>query len=275
VKDLERYFAINGYSRASTVSERGEFAIRGGVIDVYPPAAEEPVRLDLFGDTLESIRAFDPETQRSTKQLREIQLLPVSEALLDKDGVSRFRNGYIRAFGAPGDDPLYATVSEGGRRAGLEHWLPLFYERMATLFDYLPDGALVGVDHQAAESRDERLAMIADAYDARASADRKSAYRPLAPDALYLTAKPSGTRPSTTVPTASSRRSSRRAWTSSTWAPSWAAPSPPSGPRTASTCSRPPPTTPALAGPRASACCSPRGPRARPSAWGPCWPTTA
>jgi transcription-repair coupling factor (superfamily II helicase) len=189
VKDLERYFAINGYSRASTVSERGEFAIRGGVIDVYPPAAEEPVRLDLFGDTLESIRAFDPETQRSTKQLREIQLLPVSEALLDKEGIARFRNGYIRAFGAPGDDPLYATVSEGGRRAGLEHWLPLFYERMATLFDYLPDGALIGVDHQVAESRDERLAMIADAYDARASADRKSAYRPLAPDALYLTAK--------------------------------------------------------------------------------------
>jgi hypothetical protein len=189
VADLERYFAINGYSRASTVSERGEFAIRGGVIDVYPPAAEEPVRLDLFGDTLESIRAFDPETQRSTKQLREIQLLPVSEALLDKEGVSRFRNGYIRAFGAPGDDPLYATISEGGRRAGLEHWLPLFYERMATLFDYLPDGALIGVDHQVTESRDERLAMIADAYDARASADRKSAYRPLAPDALYLTAK--------------------------------------------------------------------------------------
>jgi len=189
VADLERYFAINGYSRASTVSERGEFAIRGGVIDVYPPAAEEPVRLDLFGDTLESIRAFDPETQRSTKQLREIQLLPVSEALLDKDGVSRFRAGYIRAFGAPGDDPLYATVSEGGRRAGLEHWLPLFYERMATLFDYLPDGALIGVDHQVTESRDERLAMIADAYDARASADRKSAYRPLAPDALYLTAQ--------------------------------------------------------------------------------------
>ncbi|MBO9709443.1 MAG: transcription-repair coupling factor [Caulobacter sp.] len=189
VADLERYFAINGYVRASTVSERGEFAIRGGVIDVYPPAAEEPVRLDLFGDTLESIRAFDPETQRSTKQLREIQLLPVSEALLDKDGVSRFRAGYIRQFGAPGDDPLYAAVSEGGRRAGLEHWLPLLYERMATLFDYLPDGGLIGVDHQAAEARDERLAMIQDAYDARASADRKSAYRPLEPHALYLTAK--------------------------------------------------------------------------------------
>ena len=67
IADLEAYFAINGYQRASTVSEKGEFAIRGGVIDVFPPSAEEPVRLDLFGDTLESIRAFDPEIQRSTK----------------------------------------------------------------------------------------------------------------------------------------------------------------------------------------------------------------
>ncbi|MBO0237070.1 hypothetical protein, partial [Vibrio parahaemolyticus] len=81
------------YTRASTVSERGEFAIRGGVIDVYPPASEEPVRLDLFGDTLESTPAFDPETQRSTRQLKEIDLLPVSEALLDVDGISRFRKG--------------------------------------------------------------------------------------------------------------------------------------------------------------------------------------
>jgi len=187
IKDLERYFAVNGYVRASTVSEKGEFAIRGGVIDVYPSAAEEPVRLDLFGDTLESIRAFDPETQRSTKQLKEIDLLPVSEALLDADGISRFRRGYVAKFGVPGDDALYNTVSEGGRRAGLEHWLPLFYERMATLFDYLPAGSLIGVDHQASEARDERLSMIEDAYQARASADRKSAYRPLEPSALYLT----------------------------------------------------------------------------------------
>ncbi|MBS0331788.1 MAG: transcription-repair coupling factor, partial [Proteobacteria bacterium] len=83
IADLEAYFAVNGYQRASTVSEKGEFAIRGGVIDVFPPTAEEPVRLDLFGDTLESIRGFDPETQRSTRQLKDISLLPVSEALLD------------------------------------------------------------------------------------------------------------------------------------------------------------------------------------------------
>ena len=183
---LERYFAINGYHRASTVSERGEFAVRGGVIDVFPPGAEEPVRLDLFGDTLDSIRAFDRETQRSTKQLKSVDLLPVSEALLDKDAVARFRKGYVAAFGAAGDDPLYAAVSEGARRAGLEHWLPLLYPQMATLFDYLPPDALIGLDHLAAAARDERLAMIADAYDARANAERKAHYRPLPPSSLYL-----------------------------------------------------------------------------------------
>jgi transcription-repair coupling factor (superfamily II helicase) len=186
IADLERYFAVNGYARASTVSERGEFAIRGGVIDVFPPTAEEPVRLDLFGDSLESIRAFDPETQRSTKQLHGVDLAPVSEILLDADAISRFRKGYVGAFGAPGDDPLYAAVSEGGRRGGMEHWLPLYYASTATLFDYVPDSALIGVDHLATEARDERLAMIHDAHDARVQA--KGTYRPLDPKTLYIEA---------------------------------------------------------------------------------------
>ena len=188
IADLERYFAINGYQRASTVSERGEFAVRGGVIDVFPPGAQEPVRLDLFGDTLESIRGFDRETQRSTRQLKAIDLPPVSEALLDAAAVARFRTGYLSAFGAPGDDPLYATVSEGGRRAGMEHWLPLFYDGLETLFAYLPTTALIGVDHLADEAREERLAMIADAFEAREQAERKSHYRALPPSGLYLTA---------------------------------------------------------------------------------------
>jgi transcription-repair coupling factor (superfamily II helicase) len=188
IADLETYFTINGYQRASTVSEKGEFAIRGGVIDVFPPSADEPVRLDLFGDTLESIRAFDPATQRSTKQLKEVSLLPVSEALLDKEAISRFRAGYLEAFGAAGDDPLYATVSEGGRRAGMEHWLPLFYPAMATVFDYLPDGAAVALDHLSREARDERLALIADAYESRAQVERRVQYHPLEPNRLYLTA---------------------------------------------------------------------------------------
>ena len=186
IADLERYFAINGYQRASTVSERGEFAVRGGVIDVFPPGSPEPLRLDLFGDTLESIRAFDRESQRSTRPQDGADLMPVSEVLVDDAAISRFRGGYLAAFGAPGDDPLYETVSHGGRRAGMEHWLPLFYDRLETLFDYLPQGILIGVDHLAREARDERAAMIEDAFEARAQAERKSHYRALPPAALYL-----------------------------------------------------------------------------------------
>ena len=193
--DLERYFAVNGYQRASTVSERGEFAIRGGVIDVFPPAAEEPVRLDLFGDTLESIRAFDPATQRSTRQLKSVDLLPVSEALLDAATIARFRTGYVAAFGSPGDDALYAAVSEGGRRRGLEHFLPLLYERVESLFDYLGPEVLIGVDHLAQEARDERLSMIEDAFQVRRENDKgRAGYHALAPAALYLTVEEWSTR---------------------------------------------------------------------------------
>ncbi len=186
--ELERHFSINGYQRASTVSERGEFAIRGGVIDVFPPGAAEPVRLDLFGDTLESIRAFDPETQRSTRQLTEVELLPVSEIQLDAAAISRFRSRWLETFGAGADDPVYQAVSEGSRRQGLEHWLPLLHERLETVFDYLPDEAIVLIDALAEQSRDERLAMIEDAYEARREVGRTGQpYRALKPDALYLT----------------------------------------------------------------------------------------
>ena len=186
IAELERYFAINGYQRASTVSERGEFAIRGGVIDVFPPSAAEPVRLDLFGDTLESIRAFDRETQRSTRQLKTVELPPASEVLVDTAAVARFRTGYLAAFGAPGEDPLYETVSAGGRRAGMEHWLPLFYEGLDTLFDYLPAESLIAIDHLAAEARSERAAMVVDAYDARVQTEQRVHYRALPPSTLFL-----------------------------------------------------------------------------------------
>ena len=186
---LETYFSTNGYMRASTVSERGEYAVRGGVIDVFPPGFDEPVRLDMFGSELESIRTFDPATQRSTGQRTAVSLSPVSEALLNAETISRFRTGYLNLFGTGGDDPLYAAVSEGARRQGMEHWLPLLYPRLETLFDYLPDSAGVFLDNQVEQARAERWTLTADAWDARQEASKAkagAANRALKPAALYL-----------------------------------------------------------------------------------------
>jgi len=186
---LEKYFTTNGYMRASTVNERGEYAVRGGVIDVFPPGFEEPVRLDMFGSELESIRTFDPGTQRSTGQLKSVSLSPVSEALLDPETISRFRTGYLGLFGAGGDDPLYVAVSEGARRQGMEHWIPLLYPKLETLFDYLPDDTPVFLDHQVEAARAERWSLTADAYEARREAAKTkggASNRALPPDRLYL-----------------------------------------------------------------------------------------
>lgn len=195
---LTAYLASNGYNRTGTVREPGEFAVRGGIVDIYPSGFELPVRLDMFGDTLDAIRSFDAATQRTVGQLKGLDLVPASEVHLDDEAIRRFRAAYVATLGAvTGDDPLYEAVSEGRKHAGMEHWLPLFHERMETIFDYAP-GALVSLDPQAEEARDARLGLVDDYYEARAEArkhahDAKLAadapsYKPLKPDALYLTA---------------------------------------------------------------------------------------
>src|SRR5947207_1766064 len=144
-------------------------AARGGIVDLYPAGAAQPIRLDFFGDTLESLRSFDPLTQRSSGALDGFTLRPVSEVLLDDTAIHRFRTRYREQFGAVGgDDTLYESVSAGRRHAGMEHWLPLYYETLETLFDYLPQAA-VSFDYQADEARRHRLEAIADFYAARQS----------------------------------------------------------------------------------------------------------
>ncbi len=193
---LTAFLGRNGYTRASTVRDAGEFAVRGGILDLFPPGHEQPLRLDLFGDSLESVRPFDPESQRTTGQLRGIDLVPVSEVLLSDDAIQRFRRGYVAAFGAvTDDDPLYAAVSAGHKHQGMEHWLPLFYDTLETLFDYLPD-APISLDHLAEEARTTRLAFVADYFQARQEAEKMSGlgkglsaprYKALPPDRLYVT----------------------------------------------------------------------------------------
>jgi transcription-repair coupling factor (superfamily II helicase) len=189
VEALTSYLVRDGYNRVGTVREPGEYAVRGGIIDVFPPGREEPVRLDLFGDNLESIRTFDPLTQRTTGNAPELALQPVSEILLDPESIARFRAGYAARFGAVGDaDPLYESISAGRRHSGAEHWLPLFHERLETIFDYVPAAAIT-LDFRAEEARTERDAAVAENFQARQAAWEAggAVYRPLAPDALYLT----------------------------------------------------------------------------------------
>jgi transcription-repair coupling factor (superfamily II helicase) len=185
-----KWLELNGFVRASTVREPGDYAVRGGILDLFPPGMAEPVRLDFFGDTLESIRSFDPETQRTTDQLRAIDLVPVAEFQLTTETIRRFRLGYVEAFGAPSSEDLfYQAVSEGRRYPGMEHWLPLFHPRLDTLFDYVP-GSVIAIEPLAEDAAKERIAQIADYYDARRQAREMPGagppYHPLPPDRLYL-----------------------------------------------------------------------------------------
>jgi transcription-repair coupling factor (superfamily II helicase) len=182
----------NGYNRSSTVREPGEYAVRGGILDLFPSSLDQPVRFDFFGDSLESIRSFDAETQRTLLDVRSLDLVPISEFQFVTETIRRFRMGYVAAFGAPGpDDLLYEAVSEGRRHPGMEHWLPLFHERLDTLFDYL-DGATIAVEPQGEDAANERFKQIADYYEARREAVEHpgggAVYKPLPPDRLYLTA---------------------------------------------------------------------------------------
>src|SRR6185437_6137202 len=185
------FLGRNGYSRTDTVREAGEFAVRGGIFDLFPSGAAAPLRLDFFGDTLEALRRFDPLTQRTTGTVDGITLKPVSEILLDDAAIQRFRTRYREQFGTVADDdPLYEAVSAGRRYIGMEHWLPLYYETLETIFDYLPDAAVM-LDYQALEVREVRFAAIADFYAARrgvSAAARGTApvYRPVRPEQLYL-----------------------------------------------------------------------------------------
>ena len=234
--------------------EAGDYAVRGGILDLFAPGMDEPVRLDFFGDTLESIRVFDPETQRTTAELRALDLVPMAEFQLTSDTIRLFRTGYVAAFGAAApDDVLYEAVSEGRRDAGMEHWLPLFHKQMETLFDYLDapsspsphggEGRVRGyrplgqspltltlsplgrgdalrlrqhadrLETLAEEAAHERLAQIADYYEARNGRSiSPAAARPISRcrRSGFISPKPNGASASTHQRWRGCRRSRRR-----------------------------------------------------------------
>lgn len=190
-KALREFLVRMGFVQSPTVMEAGDYAVRGGIIDIYPPGDLGPVRLDLFGDVLDGARRFDPATQRTTEKLDLVELAPVSEVILDEAAITRFRQNYRIEFGAAGtDDPLYEAISAGRKHQGAEHWLAFYYERLETLFDYLPD-ATVSLDDQLTATRLARWDSVADQYETRkiAMANRSkmdSVYKPAPAEGLYL-----------------------------------------------------------------------------------------
>jgi len=198
-ENLQRYLVENGYIRETIVRDAGDYAVRGGIIDIYPIGFDDPVRLDFFGDDIDVIRTFDSETQRTKVKLNSITFTPVSEVLLSNLSIGLFRRNYIAAFGGGvAKDPIYSSVIEGIRPQGIEHYLPLFYNKLETIFDYLRIGSLISFDCLCNESLSERRDLIDDYYSSRSDyvsfhdtgsgdpAKLSGLYRPLPIDNLYI-----------------------------------------------------------------------------------------
>jgi transcription-repair coupling factor (superfamily II helicase) len=193
IASLSPYLISHGYSRVDTVREPGEYAIRGSLVDIFPSGSETPIRIDLFGSEIESIKSFDSLTQRSQNPLESFTLRPAGEIVLSREAIALFCHNYQKTFGALAEkDPLYTAVREGRRYPGMEQWLPLFYETLETFTDYLLPNTAIVLDHTAEQACGARWEQINDHYQARvefAALDAKSAgtpYRPLPPTALYV-----------------------------------------------------------------------------------------
>jgi len=188
---LAARLTLGGYVRTGTVMDAGEFAVRGGILDLFPPGRANPVRLDFFGDTLESIKSFDPQTQRTLKVVRKLILMPVSEVPFSEEAAKHFRQRYVELFGgSKGEDPLYEAVSAGQRYPGMEHWLPLFHEGVETIFDYVGDAA-VSFDHLADDAVRERFEQIEEHYKARVESLETAnfgapPYKPVPPGEMFV-----------------------------------------------------------------------------------------
>jgi transcription-repair coupling factor (superfamily II helicase) len=189
---LVETLVANGYQRTDSVHDSGEFAVRGSIIDLYPAGAPQPVRLDFFGDEIETMRSFDPADQRTSGKAEPFVLMPASEAMLDEESIKRFRARYRERFGATATgDPIYQAVSEGRRLAGMEHWLPLFEDRLETVFDHLGEDDIVVRDSNADKAWEARRESIDDyfANRERAMVAEPGSYRPLDPGSFYLSTK--------------------------------------------------------------------------------------
>lgn len=196
------FLSRNGYVRSEQVMEPGEYALRGGIVDLFAPGRDDPCRLDLFGDELDSLRTFDAATQRTRGNLDALVLRPMSEVILDDGSIKRFRSQYRELFGTPkAEDTLYESITAGRPWLGMEHWLPLFYDGMDTLFAYVPDGP-VTLDPDLDAAITSRIDVIFEYFEARSTVaqatqgdkatralgESATLYNPLPPPRLFLDA---------------------------------------------------------------------------------------
>ncbi|SEO52990.1 transcription-repair coupling factor [Aquisalimonas asiatica] len=182
--DMRRRLEQAGYRNVPEVMEHGEFAVRGALLDLFPMGSTQPYRIDLFDDEVDTIRTFDPDTQLTVERVDQIRLLPGREFPVDDDAITRFRKGF-RAFfeGDPTRSRVYCDVSDGVMPNGVEYYLPLFFEDTATLFDYLPDDAILYTETGVAEAVDGYWQEILGRYEQRGHDQDRPL---LPPDQLFL-----------------------------------------------------------------------------------------
>ena len=182
--DLRDKLARYGYRAVSRVQEHGEFAARGDIVDLFPMASQTPFRIDFFDNEVESIRSFDTENQCSLDSLTEINLLPAQEFPLDEAGIKTFRENFRNRFDInPNNCPVYADVSQGSCSPGIEYYLPLFFDRLASLFDYMPANAQFLIDQRAFDNCTAFRQQVNERYEMR----RHNLERPLLkPEELFI-----------------------------------------------------------------------------------------
>jgi transcription-repair coupling factor (superfamily II helicase) len=187
IESFRRNLESSGYINVTEVMEHGEFAIRGSIIDLYPAGSTVPYRIDLFDDEIETIRCFDPQSQRSDNKVEIIELLPAREFPTDDEGIARFRTRYREMLsGDPLNSIIYKSVSDGIMPSGIEYYLPVFYNdnELNTLFDYLPKSSLYIAPHELKQQLEHFEADVNERYEQR----RHDVERPiLSPEYLYQT----------------------------------------------------------------------------------------
>jgi transcription-repair coupling factor (superfamily II helicase) len=182
--EMRRRLTRAGYRNVSQVTEHGEFAIRGSLLDLFPMGTDAPLRVDLFDDEVDALRCFDPETQRSTTTVESVDLLPAREMPLDEDAIKFFRRAWRARFeGDATNCPVYTDVSQGNAPPGIEYYLPLFFEETATVFDYLHGDPLLVLADGVTAAAETMWSEVSERFEAR----RHDIERPvLAPRELYL-----------------------------------------------------------------------------------------